>query len=203
MNHKEIERWHRLRNIKRAAQVLVIFALALVVSGYAVSRIFPNTENTFVSKPIDPKNDMRIEKISYSSPGAHPWELEAATVEGSAALDKVRLIQPRVVYHGGRGGKIFLTADTGNLDKQSNNVFAKGNVTIRSENFVFTTGDMNYSQDKKTAETDSPVALEGVDFRLEGKGMKMSVQDEEIVIEQDVKARFLNVRWTEPNKAQM
>jgi LPS export ABC transporter protein LptC len=203
MNHKEIERWHRLRNVKRAAQVLVVVALAVVVSGYAVSRIFPDAEDNFVSEPIDPKNDMRIEKISYCSPGVHPWELEAATVMGTSSLDKVTLIKPRVVYHGGRGGKIILTADTGNLDKQSNNVLAKGNVTIRYDNLVFTTGDINYSQERRTAETDSPVCLEGVDFHLEGKGMKMSVQDEEIIIEKDVKARLLNVRWSEPNKAQM
>ncbi len=205
MNQKEIERWHRLRNIKRAAQVLVIATVALVVSGYVALIIFPDQDpaKSFVAKPIDPNAGMSIEGFSYSSPGAHPWELEAASAVASESLDKVSLGRPRVVYHGGLGGKIFLTADKGNLDKKSNNVIANGNVTIRYEDFVFTTGDINYSQDKKTAETDSAISMQGTDFHLEGKGLKMSVRDEEIVIEQDVRARLLNVRWLEPGKVPM
>jgi LPS export ABC transporter protein LptC len=199
MNHKEIERWHRLKNVKRASQVLVLAAIVLFISGYAATRFFPDTSTDFVHQPTD-KSGVRIQKFSYSSPGIHPWELEAATVVGTESLDKVTLSQPRVVYHGGRGGKIFLSADTGNLDKQSRNVLAKGNVTIRYESFVFSSGDINYSEEKRTAETASPVSLEGEDFRLQGKGLKMSIQDEEIVIEQDVKARLFNVRLTEPDK---
>ncbi|MBI5250761.1 MAG: LPS export ABC transporter periplasmic protein LptC [Desulfomonile tiedjei] len=202
MNHKEIERWHRLRNLKRAAQVMVVAAVVLVVSGYAASRFFHDTSGNFEAKSTGGAG-MRIEKFSYSSPGAHPWELEALSAAASTSLDKVTLTQPRVVYNGGRGGKIFLTADTGDLDKLSSNVIARGNVTIRYEDFVFAAGDINYCQEKKIAETASPVSLEGVDFRLEGKGLKMSIQDEEIVIEQDVKARLFNVRWAEPNKVPM
>jgi hypothetical protein len=37
MNHKEIERWHRLRNLKRASQVLVVVAVVLLACGYMVS----------------------------------------------------------------------------------------------------------------------------------------------------------------------
>jgi LPS export ABC transporter protein LptC len=199
MNHKEIERWHRLRNVKRASQVLVLAAIGLFISGYAATRFFPDTSTDFVNHPAD-KSGVRIQKFSYSSPGVHPWELEAETVVGSESLDKVTLSHPRVVYHGGRGGKIFLTADTGNLDKQRRSVLAKGNVKIRYEGFVFAAGDMDYSEAKRTAETASPVSLEGEDFQLQGKGLKMSIQDEEIVIEQDVKARLFNVRLREPDK---
>ncbi len=73
------------------------------------------------------------------------------------------------MYHGGRGGRIFLTADTGNLDKHSRSVLAKENVTIRYESFVFSSGDMDYSEAKRTAETASPVSLEGEDFSRRAK----------------------------------
>lgn len=202
MNHKEIERWHRLRNVKRAAQVVVLAAVVLLAGGYAASRLFPDNSANFVSKSADGAG-MRIEKFSYSSPGAYPWELEAVSAVVSKSLDKVTLARPSVVYNGGRGGKIFLVADTGDLDKLSSNVIARGNVKIRYEDFEFAAGDMSYSQDKNIAETASSVSMEGADFRLEGKGLKMSIQDEEIVIEQDVKARLFNVRWTESNKVPM
>lgn len=200
MNHKEIERWHRLKNVKRASQVLVLAAIVLFISGYAATKFFPDTSTDFVS-PSPDTHAIQFKKFSYSAPGVNPWELEAETVVGSESLDKVTLSHPRVVYHGGRGGRIFLTADTGNLDKQSRSVLAKGNVTIRYESFEFSSGDINYSEEKRTAETASPVSLQGEDFRLQGRGLKMSIQDEEIIIEQDVKARLFNVKLTEPYKA--
>ena len=76
MNHKEIERWHRLRNIKKAFQVLVPVSAALLVSGVAASIIFRP-----VASPLEPASTsnpgIEIVNFSYSSPGPQQWELHA------------------------------------------------------------------------------------------------------------------------------
>jgi LPS export ABC transporter protein LptC len=198
MNHKEIERWHRLRNLKRASQVLVVVAVVLIGCGYMVSRfVRPSSDMPGPPGPTD--GGMRIDNFSYSSPGAHPWELQAATAFVSELLDRVELKGPRVVYQGGAGGKIFLDAKTGRLDRKSRNVSAQGDVTIEYENFLFSTGDIDYSDEKRVAETSSRVSLESGDLHLTGKGLKVSVEREEVIIEDDVKARLFNVKWVEPN----
>jgi len=197
MNHKEIERWYRLRNVKRASQFLVVLAVVLMVCVYTVS-YFMREHPDMIGPPGPVDSGIRIDNFSYSSPGAHPWELQATTAFVSDALDRVELKGPKVVYHGGAGGRIFLAAKSGKLDRKSRNVSAQGNVTIEYENFLFSTGEIDYSHEKLLAETASPVSLEGSDLRLTGKGLKVSVDREEMVIEDDVRARLFNVKWVEP-----
>lgn len=197
MNHKEIERWYRLKNLKRLSQFLILFAIVLLGGWYLLSPR-QNPENAPFPSTSDP--GISIEKFSYSSPGAHPWELEASKAMVSEALDKVVLTAPKVVYHGATGTDIYLSAGTGTLDKKSNNVSMKDDVRIQFTGFLFKTDDIEYSHSTKEAETSSAVSLEGDDLRLTGKGLKVSVEKEEIVVEDNVKARLYNVKWVEPGR---
>lgn len=195
MNHKELERWHRLRNIKKASQFLVIAAVVLPVCGYLASRFSQPIDNpvTF-AETVQPGDGMRIDNFSYSSPGARPWELKANTATVSEKLDNVSLVKPKVVYQGGRGGEILVSAESGKLNKNSRNVFAQGNVTVSYKDLLFTAREIDYSDETKTAETSSPVALDGGDLRVTGKGLKVSIESEEMVIQHDVKACISNVQ---------
>lgn len=196
MKHKELERWYRLRNIRRGAQLLILVAIVLSISVYAASIL--------VSRPVPDElsgvvaSGSRIDNFTYSTPGANPWELEATTAVISDSLDKIELTNPRVVYHGGKGGTIYLSAKVGQLDRKSNNVSAHGDVIIRYKDMKFATGEIKYSEANHQAETSSPVSVEGGDLRLTGKGLKVSIDSEEITIERDVQARLFNVHLVGP-----
>jgi len=196
MNHKEIERWYRLRNIKRASQVLILVCAVLLVSGFAVSRLYGPIQAPIVSS-IPSDAGIRIENFSYSSPGPRPWELHAPSAAVSDSLDKVDLQQPRVRYQGGAGGEIFLSSQRGSLDRKTLNVTVRGDVILKYKDYVFRSDDMNYSHEKLSAETPSEVSFQAPDLSLTGTGMTLSLESEEIVIEQDVKARLYNVKWVE------
>lgn len=193
MKHKELERWYRLRNIKRASQVLVLAAIAVLVSGYALSRFVKPAREVFDS-PKSVASGSRIDNFSYSSPGPHPWELKAQTAEISDDMGKVALRNPQVVFQGGKGGTIYLSAEAGEFDRKSRNVRARGNVVIRFKDMTFTTDAISYSEEKRLAETTASVSVEGNNIRLKGKGMKLSVIEEEILIERDVEAVLCNVK---------
>lgn len=199
MKHRELERWYRLRNIRKASQFLILVAIVLAISVYAYSLVRDSRTDDFDAASPDKKGS-RIENFSYSSPGASPWELEASSAVISDALDKVALTNPKVVYHGGKGGKIYLSADSGHLDRKNDNVTAKGNVILRYRDMKFTTGKIRYSQEEHLAETSSPVSVEGGDLRLTGTGLTVSIDNEEITIERDVKAQLFNVRLVEPGR---
>jgi LPS export ABC transporter protein LptC len=196
MNHREIERWYRLRNLKKASQFLVGFFVVLLIAGLAVSR-FVRPEAEQLETRGAPDSGIRIEKFNYSSPGAQPWELEAAEASVTESLDRVSLSRPRVVYHGGKGGSIYLSAASGTLDKKSSNVSFKGNVEIRLKDLTFRTDDIEYSQERRQAQTDSAIALEGTDFKVTGRGLRVYVESEEAVIEDEVDARISNVKWVD------
>ena len=109
------------------------------------------------------------------------------------------LTDPSLLYHGGKGAEILLTARSGQLDKKNKTVFAQGDVRIKFRDYIFSADDIDYSHEKLFAKTSSRVSLEGNDLSLSGKGMRMSIDAEEIVIEDDVKARLYNVKWAEPD----
>src|SRR5271157_2027130 len=163
MNHKELERWYRLRNIKRASQLMIVLCSVLAVSGYVVSAwLMPDASQSDSFIPSDA--GIRIENFSYSVPGARPWELHAPSATVSESLDEVTLQQPNVVYHGGDGGKIMLASQTGSLHKKTLSVVARGEVTMTYKDYVFRSDEMNYSHEKLSASTSSPVFFEAPDL---------------------------------------
>jgi LPS export ABC transporter protein LptC len=196
MNHKELERWYRLRNIKRASQFMVVLCSALVVSGYAASVWFRPNTSQFAS-PIPSDAGIRIENFSYSAPGPRPWELYAPSAVVSESLDQVTLQEPQVIYHGGEGGRISLASQTGSLDRKTLSVTASGGVTLKYKDYVFRSDEINYSQEKLSATTSTRVSFQAPDLSLTGMGMSVNLKNEEIVIENDVKAKLFNLRWVE------
>lgn len=195
MHHKELERWYRLRNIKMAAQVLIVMSMVFAGGAYLVARFWSAAEEKMWPDPPHTAG-IRIENFSYSSPGAHPWELRAHGAEVSEGFDVVKLWQPNVTYKGGHGGEITLHSRSGELDKKNRSFSARGAVTIRYQNFVFVTEHIEYSHEQLRAETSSTVSLtSGEDMVLTGKGLKVSVEQEEMIIEEDVKATLFKVNW--------
>ncbi len=199
MNHKEIERWYRLKNLRKAIQALVLLSVIALVSGLALSRYANNDKNEFKTSNVS-EPGIKVEKFTYSSVGSDQWELEAASASVNEKMDHVDLKLPRIVYYGGDGGKIILNAQYGNLDKKDGKVEARGSVSIKYQNFKFITDNVNYSQGLLEAQAADSILMEGDDLRLSGKGLRLFVDKEEIVIEQDVKASLFNVKWVTPGK---
>ncbi len=199
MNHKEIERWHRLRNIKRAAQILVVVVLVFLVSVYAVSRIV-GPEPDDIGSPGEVKSGIRIDNFSFSSPGIHPWDLRAAGAQVSDTLDRVVLKDFKVVYRGGEGGNIVLRADSGELDRATRNFSAGGNVTVTQGDFQFKTSEISYSEDKGLVQSSSLVHARGPSTEISGMGLKVWVKREEVELEQDVTVILYNVNLFNPGR---
>jgi len=196
MNHKEIERWYRLRNAKKAAQYLMVVCVALLVCGYAVSKVVSRPHVPDSAAPPEPGT--RIEAFSYSSSGAHPFDLKATEAVATPSMDRVTMKSPEVVYRTKDGSKIVLKAETGELDRRTNNFAAKGNVTIEYNGALFSADEVYYSHDSLVVHTDSPVSIETPDLVLNGTGLKLWIEKEEAKIERDVKAQLFNVKWLEP-----
>lgn len=197
MDYRELERWHRLRYVKRASQLLVLVTVIFLITGYGVSKLL-NSSTEQMEVPAAPDRAMRIDNFSYSSPGVHPWELKATRADVTDSFNEITLTQPSVVYEGGKGSKILVSAESGKLDRINRTVFASGDVKIEYGNMIFQAGDIDYSQEKQLAETDSSVSVKGGDLSLTGKGLRVSLDKEEVTIQQDVQAQIYNIKLTQP-----
>ncbi len=199
MNHREIERWYRLKNIKIASQAMVVICVVLIGGALFASRYLRPSSETFQNS-ANPGSGINIDNFVYFSPGVRPWELKAVNAIVTEALDKVYLKTPIVVYQGGKGNTVQLTANTGELDKKTSCVSGKGEVVIRYKDFRFSAGEIDYNDQQLRAKTSSPVSLEGGDMKLTGKGMSFSLEKEELVIEEDVKALLYDIKWVSPGR---
>ena len=173
--------------------------MILLVSGLAASRFVRQHQDDFQTSEVS-ANGSNIENFTYSATGSHRWDLQAANAQVSDTLDSVKLTLPKVIYQGGFGGTIYLAAQSGNLDKKTGFVSAKGTVKISYKDFEFISRDVDYSDGSLEAATTAPVSLTGDDLKLTGKGLKLSVEKEEVLIEQEVKASLFNVKLIEPGR---
>ncbi len=199
MNHKEIERWHRLRNIKRAAQVIVALAVLALVTGYGMSRLFTAPSETFTPVPT-PGDAGRIDNFSFSFPGAYPLELQAPSALLYESEGRVKLEKPRVTVPSEDGAKIVITAGSGELDEKARTVTASEGVTIRYGEFTFEAGDLEYSDGARVAETSSPVSMSGAGMFVTGEGLKLMVDSRKIVIKTNVRARLFGEKMTQVSR---
>ncbi|MGC8657817.1 MAG: LPS export ABC transporter periplasmic protein LptC [Desulfomonilaceae bacterium] len=199
MDHKHIERYYRLRNLKRVSQILVLVTVLMLVSGLAVSRLILKNNDDFRASHVS-SNGSRIDNFTFSSPGFPRWDLQATSAQVSDNMDKVKLSLPQVVYYGGLGGAIYLVAESGKLDKKRGLVSANGAVKIRYKDFEFASSNVDYSEGSLNAVTSAPVSLKGGNLKLTGKGLKLSVEKEEILIEHEVRASLFNVKWVAPGR---
>ncbi len=197
MNHKEIERWYRLQNLKKTAQILVAVSILVLAIGLIVSRFLSHTSP---SSDIASETDAgsRIGKFSFSVPGPHSFEVVANGAIVSKSLDKVVLEEPRVTYHPQEGEEVVLTAETGELNRTTQSYSVKGNVDIKYGAFQVQAADMEYSHEKRLASTSSPFSMKSKDMVITGKGLKLWMEKEEAQIERDVEAWLFNVKLFEP-----
>ncbi len=196
MNHKEIERWYRLQNLKKTAQILVAVSILVLAVGLIASRFLPSpSPSTNIVSEMDAGS--RIGKFSFSVPGPHPFEVVANGAVVSKSLDKVVLEEPRVTYHPQDGEEVVLTAEIGELNRTTQSYSVKGNVDIKYGAFQVQATDMEYSHEKRLASTSSPFSMKGKDLIIKGTGLKLWMEKEEAHIERDVEAWLFNVKLFE------
>jgi LPS export ABC transporter protein LptC len=172
-----------------------------LVCGTAVlwSRLVTPTEDVPLT-PTSVEGRLNVKNFSYSSPGAHPWELAASSALVTEGLDRVKVTAPRVRYFRLEGGEVTLSAAEGELDRKTGDVTARGDVTVKYGGFTFKTSDLRYSQRRLTASTTSAVTLRGDSLLLSGKSFKLTLEPPQVMIEEDVEAQLYNVKWTEPGR---
>jgi LPS export ABC transporter protein LptC len=197
MSHRDIERWYRLRLLKKAAMAMVGMLVVSVVLGFAISQVWTRTGRQ-PWETLKTDSGIGIADFTYSFPGPHPWELAARMARASDTLDQVTLERPRVTYHLRAGDKITVTAEQGKLDRETGRFSASGGVRINFRDFLFSAEDLHYSDETHVAKTASNISLEATDFSLKGRGLRVSIDEEEVQIENEVEAVLYNVSVLEP-----
>lgn len=129
--------------------------------------------------------------------------MKASVAIVPASLDSVVLNEPSVTVTAKDGKKVILTAQKGKLERTDGYVSASGRVTVRYGDLILKTGEIAYSDSKRMVWTDSTVSVEGRSFHFEGKGLKVLLETEELIIERDIQATLFGSKWLLSNEASL
>lgn len=194
MNHKEIERWYRLRYLKKAALYLIVGSL-VVMTGAGVAHFFLVEDRPKAPAPIAEKG-MGAKRFHYSVPGANPWEIEATAADMDRELNHLRLRGPKVRYKLDDGGVISLSARSGSWNKIDREVTASGDVSITFDQYRLNVDRAKYSEQSRTIQSPESVTVRAPNFELSGTGLTVCVDKKEFRVEHNVRTRLSNFSLT-------
>ncbi len=197
---KELERWHRRRMLKKLAQVGILGAALIISLGYILAlRLKPDPRELNLPR-VAKDEGIRIDKFTYSNTGAHPFELEAQSATVADSLDKVKLFGPRVTYMAPKKGKIELTAKTGELDKNTKEIRASGDVKIKMNGLLINADEVTYSDEERVVRADSKISIHGDGFKLSGAGLTLFLDNHEAIVSKNVETLLSDVEWVKPGQ---
>ena len=145
--------------IKRLLLVVVLLGFAGVVATFVTYRkSFDNPEKLGAMLPENTQISMRAFEHTATRDGKTQWHLAA---ESASLTGKIELVlkAPKVVFYRENGHKIYLTADTGILNKKTNNITMSGNVVARTDGYRFEADSAVYDHNRRFLNSKTPVKI--------------------------------------------
>ena len=149
------------RIIKRVLLAIMLVGIAGVVFTFVSYRkTFDNPEKLGTMLPQDTQVSMQSFEHTASRDGKTQWHLEA---ESASLMGQKKLVldTPAVVFYRENGKNIYLTAESGVLNKQTNNITMTGNVVARTDEYRFEADSAVYDHNRRLLNSQTPVKISG------------------------------------------
>jgi LPS export ABC transporter protein LptC len=174
---------------------LIIIGLAILIVAVAAGIFIAEKQKTTKNllKILPDKVDLQIKDVHYTdvAESGMKWEVTADTAR-YVKKDNVALFEKVAVKLITQEGKTFLlTGDTGQMRTDTKDMKISGNVKIVSDNGdSIMTDHLLYSNEDKTFHTDAVVMMENQRIKIKGKGLSLSLKDENLALLSGVTARI-------------
>ena len=160
------------KRLKLALGVVIITSLAAIVWTFLQSRTDRRALQQAIPK-IASQAVMALSQVSQTATrdGAVQWKLDAASAELEADSGKMVLQSPEVHFFMEDGTMVHLTARSGVLNTNSNDIHVQGNVSLRNDRYTLTTETLFYTHESRMLRTDNPVEIVGGSMQLQATTM--------------------------------
>jgi LPS export ABC transporter protein LptC len=184
--------WSRLKRTKKLSIVLLIvilLSIGTVVSVFIGYRQVSNTPEMLLSSIKEGAN-LSLGKIRQTATrdGKKEWSLEADSANYMEAENKVDLKNLSVVYFLEDNRKVYLKADQGILQTDTNDIEFSGNVVIRNEEYRMKTEHLNYQHGQRIIICDQSIRISGQGAELTAQSAKYDLTADKILLEGNVVA---------------
>jgi LPS export ABC transporter protein LptC len=184
--------WSRLKKTKKLSILLltvILLAVGMIVSVFIGYRQVSNAPELLLSSIKEGAN-LSLGKIRQTATrdGKKEWSLEADSANYMEAENKVDLKNLSVIYFLKDNREVYLKADRGILQTDTNDIEFSGNVVIRNEVYQMKTEHLNYEHGRRIITCDQSIRIWGQGAELTAESAEYDLNADKIVLKRNVVA---------------
>jgi len=179
----------KIKKLRTFFLIVILLAIGTVVAVFIGYRKVSNAPEMLLSSIKDGAN-LSLGKIRQTATrdGRKEWSLEAGSADYMENDKKAVLKDLAITYFLKDNREVYLDADQGILDTETNDIEFSGHVVIRNENYRLTTEKLNYEHKRRFIFTDDPVNISGDAVEVSGDSATFDLEADKIVLTGTVKA---------------
>jgi LPS export ABC transporter protein LptC len=184
--------WFRQMKVKKLSiflLVVILLTVGMIVSVFIGYRQVSNAPELLFTSIKEGAN-LSLGKIRQTSTrdGKKEWSLEADSANYMEAEKKVELKNLSVIYFLEDNREVYLKADQGILQTDTNDIEFSGNVVIRNEEYQMKTEHLNYEHDRRIIICDESIRILGQGGELTAESAEYDLNADKVVLKGNVVA---------------
>jgi LPS export ABC transporter protein LptC len=184
--------WSRQKKVKKLSIFLlavILLTVGMIVSVFIGYRQVSNAPELLFTSIKEGAN-LSLGKIRQTSTrdGKKEWSLEADSANYMEAEKKVELKNLSVIYFLEDNREVYLKADQGILQTDTNDIEFSGNVVIRNEEYQMKTEHLNYEHDRRIIICDESIRILGQGGELTAESAEYDLNADKVVLKGNVVA---------------
>ncbi|NLA42380.1 MAG: LPS export ABC transporter periplasmic protein LptC [Smithella sp.] len=179
------------KKAKITAIALIIFVLAGAV--FFVYLRAPGGKKENMVRILPDEADVCIEDFFYTEVGKDDlrWEVKAKTAQYQKKRNLALFDQVQMKLITRKGKTFVMTGDKGEMRTDTKDVEIRGHVAATADTGEkFSTEYVRYSDVRKEIYTDAPVLMETNRMKIQGVGLSILMDNEELALASGVKAKI-------------
>jgi LPS export ABC transporter protein LptC len=182
----------RQKKVKKLSIFLlavILLTVGMIVSVFIGYRQVSNAPELLFTSIKEGAN-LSLGKIRQTSTrdGKKEWSLEADSANYMEAEKKVELKNLSVIYFLEDNREVYLKADQGILQTDTNDIEFSGNVVIRNEEYRMKTEHLNYEHDRRIIICDESIRILGQGGELTAESAEYDLNADKVVLKGNVVA---------------
>ena len=172
----------KLRTSRKQRMLKLFLLSAIIISFGIIVAIFMDyrqqteMDDSFAS-PIPEDANIAIGKVHQTATkdGATEWSLDAGSVTYFDTRKKALFDDISVTFYLKDGSQIYMTADKGVLQTESQDIEVTGNIVVKNIEYRLQTEILQYNHKQRMIHTKTPVRISGESFKMTADSMSIDL----------------------------
>jgi lipopolysaccharide export system protein LptC len=181
-------KYNNPKKIKLFLLSVILITFGIIISIFVSHRRAYDKENYIVSD-VQKKANISIGKVHQTATrdGFKEWNLDASSVEYIDKNSRAIFQDLSVTFYLKDKSKVYLTADQGILETDSNDIEVLGNVVVKNEYYSLKTENLHYKHNGRIIFSKVPVEIIGNSFDFIADSMSMNLITNKTLLQGRVK----------------